>query len=123
MDGPKSISAVWTVDNSLFYLSIAIIVSGIIGGIGGAYRFITRREIPLKLPFKRPVEVPVGGEEPSKEGEIITPAPSPEEQEVLDRMDRLEIAFKEGTVTEKAYKKLREDLEKRLDEIRVRKAK
>ena len=118
MNGPKSISAIWAVDNTLFYTSIAIIVSGCIAGIAVTYRLVTRRKQPLKLPFKPPIEVPV--EELPGGGGVVVSASSPEEQEVLDRLERLQRSREDGTVTEKAYQTLKEDFEKRLAEIRAR---
>lgn len=117
MDGPKAISAVWAVDNSLFYASIAIMVSAVVGGVGLTYRFATRRKTPLKLPFKPPIEVPV--EEILGAAGAVTMTADPKEQEVLNLLDRLEKSREDGTVTEKAYQKLREDYEKRLAEIRA----
>jgi hypothetical protein len=119
MDGPKSISAVWTVDNTLFYASIAIIVGGCIAGIAVAYRLVARRKQPLKPPFKRPTEFPAK-EFPEGSGVVVS-APSPEEQDVLDRLERLEQSRKDETVTEKAYQTLKEGFEKKLAEIRARK--
>jgi hypothetical protein len=118
MDGPKSISAVWAVNNTLFYESIAIIVGACIAGIALAYRLVGRRRQALKPPFKRPTEFPAK-EFPEGSGVVVS-GPTPEEQDILDRLERLERSREDDTITEKAYRTLKEDLEKKLAEIRAR---
>lgn len=118
MNGPKSVSAVWREDYTFLYLSVGVIAAAIAGGGFAAYSFIARRR-PLKAFLETAVKLP-DEEMKTKEPQTIAPQADPEEREVLALLERLEKSYRDGTVNEKVYQKLKTEFETRLADSRAR---
>jgi hypothetical protein len=118
MNGPKSVSAVWRDDYTFLYLSVGVIAAAIAGGGFAVYSFIARRR-PLKAPLETAAKLPDETMK-TKEPQTIAPEAAPEEREVLALLERLEKSYRDGTVNDKVYQKLKAEFETRLADARAR---